>query len=405
MKLPSMSKLDLVFSCPAAGVLPAEQVVSEASERGTALHEFLAKSVTVAAQPSKYPWTHQQLLDEVPAEYRQDADAIDVQAALPPLDWHRRVYVELAFALDPIKHTARILGENIGRDEAYKDLQEGEIPGTADVVGWLPDGTLYVGDFKTGNAHHVKPAADNWQLKALACAAALSLGIQHDAGVKVAIIRTQGEVRHDETELDALDLDVALGELAGLVDRLTINARSDRPFTRQGSHCNYCPSFMACPAKVGLVRRLLNDPKEVVNETTKLALTDVGYAYQRYRDIKTVTRKLDTAFAMLAEKGNIPTGKGTYYGYRERQETEIDARAAMEVIYREFGQDAAKDAVNFSTSKAQLERVVKAHVPRGQGSKALKKVMDAVAEAGGVQTKTKKVLGEHKLGDENDGTS
>lgn len=126
----------------------------------------------------------------------------------------------------------------------------------------------------------------------------------------------------------------------------------------------------------------------------RLSLSDVEKAYALWRSIKTVSHKLDTFFHMRAQGGDIPIGNGKAYGVVETPEVEVDARIAMEVVADLLGPEAAKDAVEFSTSKSRLERGIKAHVERGQGAKFFKLAMTHIGARGGIESRTKKVTRE-----------
>src|SRR5690606_37815558 len=183
----TMSRLPIVARCPASWALPhaEEAEPSEPSQRGTAIHAFLA-DVSERGRDAA--------LERVPTEYRAACEVIDTDRI--PL----HLGAEVTFRLDLRSDEAQEIGRNIDRS-TYADMDEDPwvIYGTADLVGIGSDGVVVVYDYKTGWSEQDQ-AGDHWQLRGLALAAARAYGVSH---ARVGIIRVPetGTPSYDVAEI------------------------------------------------------------------------------------------------------------------------------------------------------------------------------------------------------------
>jgi ATP-dependent exoDNAse (exonuclease V) beta subunit len=135
------SRIELASKCPGSQAHEHVQTTSNAAERGTAIHDYIAALLTCgeASLPSNH---------EARAVCEQlNADEI-LRAASPTAEMDYRV--ELGLYLSPDSGEAGILEGSHHRD--YSGAPEGSIPGTADVVA-LEDDRVRVTDWKTGVRH------------------------------------------------------------------------------------------------------------------------------------------------------------------------------------------------------------------------------------------------------------
>jgi hypothetical protein len=389
MRLPSASSIKLAMTCPASATLPQVGQVSEATELGTDVHEFLrlvGSGKTVA-----------EALEQVPESSRAECRAVDVDA-IPTL---RDVRQEVAFVFNPWTGNSKILGENIGRDyERHGWVPTEEYPGTADRVGYVVggqyDGWLCVDDYKTGNAYTVERANRNWQLKHLAVAASKAL---NERRVLVGIVRTKGRISVDYHPMEELDLDLAGQELLMLAEFIRTGKAQKKLVT--GSHCTYCPAFNSCPTQTALLRKLSNAPELTVEGVVE-ALTngDAAFAYGRYRAIKAAMSKMESAFRMYAERNPIVLDNGKVFGPTSKALEELDGRVVFETLHELYGPDVAKAAVTLDSSKAAIERAVAPIAPPRGKAAMVREVLKKVASEGGVSVRTRTEVREHHPGED-----
>jgi hypothetical protein len=338
------SQLTRLFRCPASNSFPCVRSTSEASERGVAIHAFLEDAIMRGRDAA---------LASVAEEYRDVCEAI-------PIDRIPHVTPELAFAYDVETGVARVLGRGIGRK--YGALGNSEIAGTADVVGGS-DGMVYVGDYKTGRSY-VEPAERNLQLAFLALAAARAYRVT-SATVEILRVREHGELWIDRATLDVFDLDALATRLRYLVrhvheadDRVS---RGEVPNLSEGPWCDYCPSYLACPAKVGLVKRLAlgTELDEIELMTRPLDPEVAGVAYERIVSAERMLARLKRSIYAVARERPIPLPSGNVLGEVTRQGNErLDGDIAWRVVERMHGREIADAAVTRGATKAGLRRAL-----------------------------------------------
>lgn len=384
--LPSASSLERASRCIGSAVLPKVENVTEAADKGKALHAFLARVVEVGRDEA---------MQEVSPEYRDLCAAIDTDMLpVTAVD----VTAEVAFAYDPAKGTARMLGQNI--DRAYSLAEPTEFMGTADVVCVGP-GELFIGDYKTGMGF-VTPARENWQLRFLALAASK---VHNRTAVRVAIIRIteDGTPFSDSVDFDAVDLDGiaedlrVLGRKVGEAQELAFLDRA--PPVTTGAHCRYCKSLVYCPAQTALTKRLATDPDRVADDIlAALTPESASAAWGRLKVVEEVVSRVREALYAFAREQPIHLPGGTVVGPVETQRRVIDGRVAFSVLSERFGEDIATAAVDLDASQASIERALRV-VSEQSGAKlaSLKRqVMQAVEREGGISLRTSTAIREHR---------
>lgn len=358
MRLPygSASSLQRGMACPASMVLAhVDRGTSPAAERGTLLHRFLEH---VHADRAK-------ALAALPDDLRAYAAALDLT------DLPVGLTSEVAFAWDTVAATSRLLGRGMGRD--YSQLLSHEIPGTPDVVGVSPD-RVYVGDWKFGRSH--VPAPDeNMQARFNALCAARHY--KRDLAV-VEIVRFHEDPTKPPTrlatEMSAGELEDMVGKLRRYVQAVnkadhTMNS-GRTPDVYEGTHCEYCPAFQACPAKTSLLKQL----------------GDVKATYRTARDLK---RWNDIAWKQLgdaAKTAPVPVGDGRVWGPVETTEEVWDPVVVWAIVYELHGTEAADLAVERSASKASIERALSTCVSPEHLVAVTKDTLAAIRKSGGAKT-------------------
>jgi len=373
--MPSASSVQRVMECAASAQLPQVQSTSDAAARGSAIHAYLEQ--LVKGQP------HEVALEVVPEQYRDDCLNID----LAPF-WaqqYSRLEAEVSLAVNVNNGQARILGSN----RAYEKVTPEEFYGTADYIGRTQDNVIVVGDFKTGLANVAHPR-DNWQLKVLAYALSQLHG---EDTVEVAIVKTEGETRLLIHRFNALDLAVVASELKSL------HAKLQKPVSvyREGKHCDYCPSFKFCPAKVSMLRELAAAPNIKADELVDcLKAGEPKLAYRRYKAIKAALQKVEAELRMLSEKEPIDLGDGFFYGPTKQTREDIDGKVAYEALAASYGDEVAKKAVEFATSKTAIDRAIAPVCAKGTRAGSVRAILDTVASKGGITFSDKFVTKEYR---------
>jgi hypothetical protein len=383
MTLPTGSGIDRAMKCIASTALPQTRSISAASTLGTVIHDYL---MNVSLQGPD------EALRKVPEEHQAACAAIDLER-LKTVD-PKSFAAEVAYAYSIPTDSAREIGRGINR--AYEGkLEPGEMAGTEDVVGITEDAVV-VYDYKSGFGH-VPPAAENWQLKFGALAAARTYG---KGRALVGIIRLQnGDPWHDEAELDELDLEAAAVELRALALRVKEEESRLRdgahPRTVTGSHCKYCPALPHCPAQTSLVRELgfaaIDPGKPVITEENVVALYEKLEAVDRLRDM--MWESLD-AYA-TAHPVQLPNGD--VYGPCETEKETIDPHKGSVLLAEKYDSKVALDAVKQEPAIPwnRLELALKAWMQRHPGSKLKDLKLEArqlLREKGALRVEVKRTV-------------
>lgn len=381
------SQLDRVFACPASAVLPQiEHGTSEAAERGTAIHRFLATG-------------------ELPVEKTalEICEALDLSAL--PVD-RSKWSAEVSLALDLDTGAARELGRMLDRN--YPPTKATEQIGTADALGIADGGaTVVVIDAKTGHGRKT-PASRSQQLRFLAVAAARAYGC-HQARVALCHIKDDGGAWWQWHELDAFALEEAFIALRRLRHQISALAKvaSARPLgtgdVRTGEHCVYCPARLACPAKTAVIREWAQDPAGAAEGIRKMLTPETARAALiKVREVREAMRVVESALHAYAKENPIRLPDGRVFGPHETRRELMDGNVAYRVLAEKWGADVALNACEMDATKASIERAAKKLAPKtGEKPTHIKRAMiDAVRAAGGVTQKVSVTVGEYEPDDE-----
>lgn len=388
----SGSEMGRLMVCTAAGVLDRVGNISPQSDTGSGMHAFF-RDVQEHGRD--------EALARVAPELLERAELVDVASLLPP--GAETLPGEVALVYDAETEQVRFLGYDIGRNYS-KDAPLGpnEIPMSLDVVTLSP-GHAFIGDFKTGRGK-VPPARRNWQLKLGALAVCRWKGLDC-ATTGIIHVPESGQPYTDEAVLDGFDLDSIAADVRLMAKRIRAARESkNAPKAVTGEHCRYCPSFQFCPAQTALVRRLAADPKELTTEILgQLSAGEVSVAYRRFREIQSVVKAMGESFYAYANQHAIDVGDGWVYGAKQTEAVELDAEKTWAILEIQHGRDIARAAMTLETSKAgvgRAMRIVQQEMGKAGQKVTLKelneKALAAIAKAGGMQTKTKTRVEEHK---------
>lgn len=372
--LPSMSKIGRVLACPASHALPQEELpVSEHADDGTARHEALANLVlNKPNEDALNGWL----------EGLVESGVVEVLRKYRP---------EVALVYDAAFGTARELGQFIAR--AYGELSPTEVPGSADYL--QVDGEVVrVIDLKTGRVE-VK-AQGNEQLLTLAVAACRLYGAKR---AEVAILwAPEGSTpRWDWNYLALEQLEQHASELAQALLQRVSEARSDIAaglvprHVEAGSHCRFCPAQASCPTR-SMVMKAAAEPTFRSGWQQALTAGQTAQVWQVLQTLRSEADAIEAALRTMAKVAPLDIGEGRTVGWRTVERETIDAEQAWPALVALLGEDGARAAVAMETSKAAIERGVKAAKAAGKVSGPIKagveQVLKAVRESGAVTTKS-----------------
>lgn len=383
MSLPSMSKIGRAIECPASEALPhAKDPVTPAATRGSAIHAYLA---------AVNPEDPASALAAVPEEFREDCASIELDR-LPVGDseWLR----EWAIACDVETGATREIGCDIGRD--YGELAPTEIAGTIDVARVeddRPGAPLTILDYKTGRTPVPTPS---WQLRVFAAAAAVDA-----ATVAHAFIREDGSVWIERAELDVFDLEDIRATLQALPARIAearaLVAAGTPPPVAEGDHCRYCPARRSCPAKVGLLVKVVREPLDLRDQITVLTDENAAEAVRVWDRARKTVADFGALVHAVARERPIDMGDGTWFGTVEKSRESIDGAIAQKTLTEAHGEKIAALGIQADprATKKSLGEAARALVAeaKGRGEKATLKdttaeLLAAIRAADGIETKT-----------------
>jgi hypothetical protein len=261
--LPGPSSFHRMDECIVSEAYPHARSSSRFAMRGHIIHSFLA-DVQMHGRA--------EALAKVHPDHQGAMEVMDL-SALPA--FNPRAYApEVSFAWNLETGVVREVGRNLSRDESRKRAIPGEVVGSADVVGLMPD-SVVIYDYKTGWGF-VERAEVNWQLRSYGWLGARRYERER---VKYGVIRVRdsGQPWFDHAEMDFLDLELHEERMLDLFERrrkvITLGQRArsnatgwlwqaDLPQPHEGEWCRYCPALESCPAKVTAIKRVLNAPPD-----------------------------------------------------------------------------------------------------------------------------------------------
>lgn len=362
--------------CPPSTFLPhVKSDPSVNAKAGAAVHRYLCLVSEVGAEAA---------LELVDKEFRHICEAIDL-STLPhasPEGWA----FEVAFAWDPARDTARELYRGSGERD-YKDVEEHEVPGTADVVGLSDEDTVVVLDLKNGWRRLGAPG-ESLQLGFYAVAAARTTGATRAIVGWVRL--ADGTPKYEWAELDAIDLDAMAERLKSVLERAAkekAGATLKSLELHEGDHCTYCPASLQCPAKVTLLRELLTLPEQ----PKVIPKEQVGAMLERLwlgKEVLERTEKMLEEY-VRANPTKLPS-TGETYALVEQEKEKIDPVVGRTIVAALVGGELAEKCVETESTftKAQLKRIIQPWTrERGlEWAPTERQLLADIKAAGGVTT-------------------
>jgi PD-(D/E)XK nuclease superfamily len=233
------------------------------------------------------------------------------------------LFTEVSVAYNPDTGKARAIPGPSEDLHEYPDVEEGEIPGTVDLLGSLNPQTLLVLDHKSGWAvaadWQPHTPAENGQLRTLATACAALYGAKR---VVVAFFHApaNGEPIVLADEMVANDFEAHRKQLRGAL------ARIGNGWLRPGEHCSYCPAWRVCPTNTtSLV--------ELKRAGGPLTSTRVGAIHQAMAEYNYLVDKLRTEIRGWVEAHGVaerPDGK--LVGIVERDVERLSKEQIIEAL-------------------------------------------------------------------------
>lgn len=355
--------------CPPSTFLPhVKSDPSVHAKAGAAVHRYLCLVSEVGAEAA---------LELVDKEFRHICEAIDL-STLPhasPEGWA----FEVAFAWDPARDTARELYRGSGERD-YGDVEEHEVPGTADVIGLSDEDTVVVLDLKNGWRRLGAPG-ESLQLGFYAVAAARTTGATRAIVGWVRL--ADGTPKYEWAELDAIDLDAMAERLKAVLQF----AAEEKLELHEGDHCTYCPAFLQCPAKTALLREVLALP----SQPTVIPKEQVGAMIERLwlgKEVIDRTEKMLEEY-VRAHPTKLPS-TGETYALVEQEKEKIDPVVGRTIVSALVGSELAEKCVENEPTftKAQLKRIVQPWTrERGlEWAPTERQLLADIKAAGGVTT-------------------
>lgn len=348
------SKAHRVWKCSASAVLPQIESTESSPMRGhgKVIHRFL--------QRAKVDGRDVALSEIVDEKVRTLCAVLDLDA-LPV-----HVATEVTFAWDWKARTGRELGRDLDRRYVEPGFLESigvaplgptEHAVTVDILGGQTIGGSkrgLVGDYKTGRTRY--PAPDKYGQTLLGALAAAKTHSFDEMFVDLIYIDKDGEHWRARRPLDEWDLETFADEWAASMSRVDVYEAEviagRTPNVIEGPHCEHCPAWKNCPAKLALATRLHTEVPRVAGDEerapeyragviTRERAADAWIALDKFEDMIAAMREELKGLA-YSEPIELPDGRivGLYRDEKRR----INAKAAIPIIREKYG-DAGVEKV------------------------------------------------------------
>lgn len=294
----SASSLNRAKRCPASHALPSVSEDTRAGIAGTITHGVLRRLGEGWTDEAAREWGNHAVLASTLTEGQRKAKSAEITALVANRSQVPVGDTEVPLAYSVVTRKGRVMPRTKDRDYRY---ELGEIPGTADVVGW-GNGEVLVCDFKS---EHTAYEDHTLQLNFYALAACRESGAS-SAECRVIGYSDSGHLAVTASwVLDWEDLLALEEELLQIRDRVEHErAKAAQggytPDVTLGDHCRYCPAWRACPAYSGAIKTVTNSESE-----------DLGQAYisaQMAEQAAEAVRRL--VHIRLESEGIISLGDG-----------------------------------------------------------------------------------------------
>lgn len=405
------SKVHRVWMCPPSAILPQIDTSepSPAADRGKAIHAFLERCRIIGLEAALGECTDEELLPLLKAI---DLDALPTHLA-----------TEVSLAYDWHKRTARELGRNLGRGYTtpgfltsigVAELGPTEIPCTVDLLGVNVVGGVrraYVGDYKTG--HTKLPPPDRFGQTLLGGLAAAVVYDAEEVVLELVHIHSDGTHHTVRRKVDRWELETFADELEAALEGVGYAeaeyAAGRGVSCREGPHCDFCPAYQQCPAKIALVRAIPESLESigVVREAESgglmvapgaITVANAAHVWMVLERISEVIGRAKDEICGLGAFADIPLPDGRVIGRLVTEREGLDGKIAAGVLEQWYGREAAEEAIEISMSKDALRRAVtkrkkdKEKISTRAGDGVFDRILTEIRTRGGTErTRTESV--------------
>lgn len=300
---PTGSGLERASRCAASCVLPRAGHTGEAAIKGNDNHEKVELGLAVGGDLTGQP--------EVVQKAMAGAVAVDV---------------EVAYAIDVEKETARVIGRRMGRN--YGPLSPSEIALTVDAV--IDGEGVTVWDWKSRK--RVTPAKHNLQVRAGCVAVMKTRGLSEVGGA----IGYLADGEDDAAWFDSFDAATFFADMRSMLNRIgaarALVATGGVPEVASGPWCDYCPSMAYCPAKTRLAMSILGELDTVRGQIAFMSVEQVSKAYDKAKEIETLLETVMQSIRDRISQEYIPRPNGKRLALVECERKGFDTSAAKKKL-------------------------------------------------------------------------
>lgn len=332
--------------------------------RGKVIHAYLSRVRAVGVEAA---------LVEQPAELRPYLELLDINE-LPT-----HLACEVAMGYDWKARTAREIGRDIGRDYKGHLERTGQAPQgatevflTIDYVGGEERRDMkrgVVGDYKSGRTKY--PAPDKYGQTLLAGLAASKCYGYDECFLDLVYIDEDGENYRARRKVDAWDLEAFADEFEramGLVEVYEAEVEAGRDVNvTEGPHCDYCPAWKSCRAKIALVRNL---PTELATIAPRgpgtIQRTQAAAAWIKVEQLREALNMIADEIIAMAGAEDIELPDGRVIGHVLTKRDAVDGQVAAAVLEQWYGADTAKKAITIKVSKDAIKDAVRDNLKPGE---------------------------------------
>ncbi len=374
------SQLNRIKACPASETLPHTDVSTVWAERSNAIHTYLQHLDELGQIGA---------LEKIPQQYRDECRALDVDIPLGA-----RTEVAYAYDLDT-KEAWELEGCKDREYHKYVDAANPNIIcGTLDLEHITED-RARVDDWKSGGKRYPKPHTQPAMMFYGMCVSKV-----RERGVVDLQYRQLDTGISPRSTVDTFDFVAFEGELLRIRKAVGVAKRTPAASQvyNQGEHCRYCPAQDSCPPRLRMMDRAHTGEleREVHLNWGAGAVRDPAHLqqmYAQYEAAKLMVSRMSDILHAIAKEEAFECKPGVMFGEVEKLGNEkLHGPIAHQVVEEIHGTDAADAACRRKCTKKDLERAIKAAVPRGQGKKAIDATLEAIRARGGSERKlTKKI--------------
>lgn len=397
------SKVHRVWKCPASAILPQVDEGDRnepARRRGKRIHAYLerVRKIGVEAAMAEQTLSREDAMELAAAEASDGVpgparvrELLDENAALLALlraldidELPTWLATEVAFAWDWKAKTARELGRNL--DRAYPELGPTETAITLDITGVDPPAIAgsvrsgLVSDYKSGHTKY--PAPDQFGQTLLGALCASSVYHLEKLAVELIYIHDNGDHHKVRRWVGDWELDGFADELEAamlLVDHWEREYAAGRGVNvNEGPHCDYCPAYKQCPAKVALVRSIpgeltalgISPPADqggpLVVDERGITVAKSAQQWMAIERIEEALRHVKSEICNMAAFEPIPLPDGRVIGHLHTERRSLDGRIVAEVLDARYGRQEREATVELSCSMDGLRKCVVRNIRAGE---------------------------------------